>query len=349
MKNEDGHRAHWARVLVVLCCAVVAGCVYRKADEDDDLGDNLDVPTGTTGTTGTTGSTGTTDPPCDGTWSRLEGQVTGPGTDRPAAGATVYAWEGEGGTDVMYTATTDSDGFYELEVTPFEVLYVEAYTDEGCWSYTQEVDAEACLLQTVDIDIQDCDVADKPNLYLYPETDTFTRVKLELDPRQKVVASIPEYRPRGWRGIAHTDGTWSELGLRVRDPFLFYEVSLAGWQARSLQRDTGWCIPFGGVSAVYAMADILADYGFDARERDDFVDAWVHDLPPSDSYAVYPQIEVEAYAGLDIRPALPIDRLWLVVDDGAGCAPRQVPEVVPFDRDGAHGVEWGVILGDLVR
>ena len=126
-------------------------------------------------------------------------------------------------------------------------------------------------------------------------------------------------------------------------------MSLAGWQSRSLQRDAGWCVLFGGLPAVH-MADILADYGFNARERDDFVDAWIHDLPPSESYAVYPQIEVDDYAGLQIQPMLPVERLWLVVDDGAGCAPRQVPEVQPFDRSGAtSAVEWGVVLGDLVR
>ena len=336
----------WMRL--VGCCVALWACDDGKSEDDDqDLDDIYEVGPGTTGNPGTTGTSQGAE--CDGTWSIVEGLVTGPGADRPAAGAVVYAWGLEGDPSDMYETTADADGLYTLEVAPADALYLEAYTGDGCWSYTQEITAEECQTQTIDIDIQDCDIADKPNLYLYPEHDTFTRVRLELDRRQQVVASIPEYKPRGWRGIAHTDGTWTELGRRVRDPFLFYEVSLAGWQSRSLQRDAGWCIPFGGLPAVHAMADILADYGFNARERDDFVDAWIHDLPPSESYAVYPQIEVDDYAGLQIQPMLPVERLWLVVDDGAGCAPRQVPEVLPFDRSGAHGVAWGVVLGDLVR
>jgi hypothetical protein len=323
---------------------LVCGCADKGSDEeDDDLDQIFENSPGPGTTTGTTGD----DPVCDGTWSVIEGQVTGPGTDRPAAGATVYAWSADWGDALE--ATTDADGMYELVVEPTEDLSVEAYTGEGCWSYTQEITAGECQTQTLDIEIEDCDVADKPNLYLYPSFDTLTHVKLDLDRRQKVVASIPQYTPRGWLGTAHTDGTWTENGRRIRDPFLFYEVSLTGGQARSLQRDTGWCVPFGGKAAVHAMADLLADYGFNAGERDDFVDAWIHDLPPADSYAVYPQLDVEPYAGLQIRPAISVERLWLVVDDGAGCAPRHVPEVVPFDRSGAHGVEWGVVLGNLVR
>jgi|GEM_PF-2186322 len=284
---------------------------------------------------------------CDGTWSIIRGQVTGPFSDDPTADATVYAW-GDAWEDYFET-TTDEEGQYELSVPPANDIYVEASTWDGCWSYSENIDAEECVTQEVDIHIEECDVADKPNLYLYPDADTLTRVKLELDPRQNVVASIPEYRPQGWFGVAHTDGTWTEHDRRVRDPFLFYEVSLAGWQARALQREAGWCIPFGGEEAVFAMADLLGEYGFNARERDDFVDAWIHDLPPADSYAVYPQLEVGPFAGLDIAPALPVDRLWFVVDHGASCVPLQEPEVVRFDRSGAHGVEWGVVLGDLVR
>jgi hypothetical protein len=338
LTETESTRLPWRLLLAASLLSM--GCAEKEEGEDDDLDIYENTP-------GEGEGEGEGEATCDGTWSIITGQVTGPYTDDPAPEATVYAWHASTGDE--YSTTTDDDGYFELTVEPSEEMYIEAYTWEGCWSYSFELTALECDTQTFDIHVEECDVADKPNLYLYPESPTDTRVRLELDRRQNVVASIPEYRPTGWHGIAHTDGTWTEHGQRVRDPFLFYEVSLAGWQARTLQRDAGWCIPFGGVAAVFAMADILGEYGFDARERDDFVDAWVHDLPPAESYAVYPQVEVDHMAGLDIRPWLPVDRLWLVVDDGAGCAPRHLPEVEPFDRDGAHGVEWGVVLGDLVR
>jgi len=326
---------------LLLPAALLIGCGDKEMDDGNEDGDDIYDHTPSEGEGEDTATV------CDGTWSVVEGVVTGPYSDDPAVGAQVYVW-GDAFED-SFTTETDDEGAYSITVPPVDEAWVEAYTYDGCWSYSTEFAAEECVVQTIDIHIEDCDVADKPNLYLYPETDTQMRVRLELDWRQSVVASIPPYREGGWHGTAHPDGTWTENGRLQRDPFLFYEVSLAGWQAQELQRDAGWCIPFGGLAAVHAMADILADYGFDARERDDFVDAWVHDLPPADSYAVFPQVEVDAYAGLDIEPVMAVDRLWLVVDDGAGCAPRVEPEVLPFDRSGEHGVEWGVVLGDLVR
>jgi hypothetical protein len=310
-------------------------CADKSSEDPDDVDDIYDDAPGEGE------GEGEGDQTCDGTWSVVEGLVTGPFSDDPAVGAQVYIW-GDAYPDALVTET-DSEGLYELELEPADNLVIEVYTRDGCWSSSER------LVQTVDVHVDDCVVAEKPNLYLYPEQDTPTRVALDLDRRQQVVVSVPPYRPEGWSGIAHTDGTWTEHGRRVRDPFLFYEVSLAEWQAQDLQRTAGWCLPFGGEAAVFAMADILAAYGFDARERDDFVDAWIHDLPPAESYSVYPQLAVEPYAGLLIEPALAVDRLWLLVEDGAGCSPLLEPEVHTFDRTGAHGVEWGVVLGDLVR
>ena len=324
-----------------LALGPVWGCGDKESGDDDDVDDIYDDAPGE----GEGESEG--EVTCDGTWSVIQGQVTGPYSDEPAEGAQVYVW-GDAYSEAMVTET-DSDGMYELELVPADDLYLEVYTLEGCWFLSETFDAPECEIQTFDVYVEDCIVAEKPNLYLYPESDTDTRVELGLDRRQKVVASVPEYPDAGWHGVAHTDGTWTEHGHKRPDSFLFYEVSLTAWQARSLQRHTGWCIPFGGEAAVFAMADILADYGFDARERDDFVDGWIHDLPPADTYSVYPQLQVEPYAQLFIEPAMPVERLWLLVEDGASCVPLHEPDLKPFDRTGAHGVEWGVVLGDLVR
>jgi len=328
---------------ILLVPTVLAACGDKEMDDGEDGDDDIYDHTPGEGE-GEGEDTGTT---CDGTWSTIEGIVSGPYSDDPTPGAQVYVWGDE--FDDTYQTETDDDGAYSLTIPPATEAWVEAYTSDGCWSYSTDFEAEECMVLSIDINIEDCDVADKPNLYLYPESDTPMQVSLGLDWRQSVVASDPPYPASGWKGIAHPDGTWTEDGYLEPSPFLFYEVSLAGWQAQELQRDSGWCIPFGGLAAVHAMADILADYGFNARERDDFVDAWVHDLPLADSYAVYPQLAVDPYAQLHIFPRVAVDRLWLVVDDGAGCAPRLEPEVIPFERSGVHGVEWGVVLGNLVR
>jgi hypothetical protein len=127
-------------------------------------------------------------------------------------------------------------------------------------------------------------------------------------------------------------------------------VSLRRDQLAGLQRTEGWCIEAQGTAdAAQQMADLLALYDFNAGEQDDFVEAWRIDLPLSTSYVVYPQREVSHLAGLHLRPSLPIDRLWLLVEEGAGCPVLTEPVVEPMRRSGAHGVEWGVVLGDLAR
>ncbi|MCB9765377.1 MAG: hypothetical protein H6739_36725 [Alphaproteobacteria bacterium] len=280
---------------------------------------------------------------CGSTQGFVFGTVFDPDGVTPVQGATVWA---DDGASTPIQTLTDSDGKYELNLSGGVEWIIDAsyqpdeFTD--CIAEDLVLTVEACEEYPHDFSFEECLTADKPNLYLYPAQDTPTAVRLELAPRQSVVASAPPYRG-AWRGVAHPDGTFSVGSERA--PFLFYEVSLTPAQGKRLQREEGWCLPAEG--AVDAMAEILGTYGFDARERDDFVDAWVHDLPSADGYAVYPQAEVAPYAGLHIQPALPVHRLWLLVADGAGCGPMPEPVVVPFDREGAHGVEWGVVVEGL--
>ena len=283
-----------------------------------------------------------TDIACGSTQGFVYGTASGPDGSGPNPDATVWAWDESGDTT---EAEMQGDGDYELNLEGGEtyVLYAEAW---GCYSSDVEVDVEECVEYEVDIEIVDCDVADKPNLYLYPDGDTEMSVRVDHGHKQDIVASEPPHGDDGWSGIAHPDGTFTQEGDRA--PFLFYEVSLAPWQGRTHQREAGWCIA-GGPDAVDDMAKILEKYDFNAGEVDDFVEAWRHDLPPAAAYTVYPQTEVAHMAELVMEPELPVDRLWLLVEEGSGCAPLFEPDVKPMDRRGAHGVEWGVILHGLGR
>jgi hypothetical protein len=307
----------WMFLLAGLSVGALVGC----GEKDDDTGDDSDDE-------------------CGSTEGFVSGTVTGPWSSDPNPYAFVVADDGSGG---QIDAEMGGDGTYELNLEPGEyLLFAEA---EGCYSEDYAVTVTECEEYTVDISIQDCDVADKPNLYVYPNFDTPMHVQVEHSRRQQIVASDPPHGKRGWNGVAHPDGTFTQNGDRA--PFLFYEVSLAPWQSRTLQRDAGWCIT--GRRPVAAMADILSDYGFNAIEVDDFIEAWRHDLPPARAYSVFPQHKVDHIAGLDIEPQVPVERLWLLVEEGSGCAPLFEPEVVPLDRRGAHAVEWGVVLHGLGR
>ncbi|MFT7522109.1 MAG: hypothetical protein ACI9MC_004261 [Kiritimatiellia bacterium] len=266
---------------------------------------------------------------CGSTQGFLSGDVT--------VGAQVFARPTAGGDTVTGEVTSDT---YELNLEGDTEWTVWAQLDD-CFSRDITVSVDACEEYTEDlvVDINECETADKPNLYLYPTSDTPTSVVIEADPRQRIFESMPAYND-GWHGVAHPDGTFTSDGERA--PFLFYEITLLPKHRDLMQRDQGYCV--AGEGAVQTMADILGQYGFNGRERRDFVDGWRDDLPIAASYTVYPQLHVDPMATLHIEPALPVHRLWLRVEDGAQCQATP-PIVVPFDRSDAHGVEWGVVLG----
>lgn len=283
---------------------------------------------------------------CGSTQGFVYGKVTRVDSDELATDARVQAWDPTTGTAV--DGELDGEGGYELNLEGGITWRLTAWERE-CTSETVDVPLEACEEVVLDLPLVDCDTADAPNLYLYPAVDTPTRVVLAGRPSQRVLVSDPPYRG-SWKGIAHPDGTFTVGGQRA--PFLFYEATLNAGDARAMQRDQGYCLPAGGstADAAEAMAELMAAWGFDARERADFVEAWQATLPHSaEGYAVYPQEQVDFVVQVDISPALPLHRLWLLVEDGAGCVEGREPVVQPFDRTVPHAVEWGVVLHDLVR
>ncbi len=228
---------------------------------------------------------------------------------------------------------------------------------EGHWSITANAagcdesafaDVVTREVITLDLDVDDdCNTADKPNLYLYPSRPTRTEVHVEVDDRQRIFASDPPYVD-GWQGVAMPDGRFVTGDGPA--PFLFYEVTLLPRQVATMQRAAGWCLEGEVPGVVGEMAAILELYGFNAAEVDDFVEGWRLDLPRASAYGVFPQLSVDHAAALDIQPALPVDRLWLLVSDLGACdGTLAPPPVVPFDRSGAHAVEWGVVLHDVAR
>jgi hypothetical protein len=268
---------------------------------------------------------------CGSTQGFLFGHVTGPGT------LTVYLHDAETG-DLITSVQTDADGNYEFH-TEEDGTYILSAAGGGCFSDDERVEVAACDEIETDLVVDDCTSVDKPNLYLYPATDTPMTVTLRHDVRQEVFASDPPYLG-GWEGTAHPDGWFTPTGGE-RAPFLFYEMTVLPAQVAGMQREEAHCV--GGDGAVLAMADLLGEYGFTAREQADFVDGWETDLPVRPSYAVYPQRRVADVVRVNLDPPLRLERLWLVVTDGAGCVPTaRAP--ARFDRSGPHAVEWGVML-----
>lgn len=263
----------------------------------------------------------------------------------PQLGAVSTSPNAAGQWELTLRGGTTWTVYAEVEVPP------EVDTDDdsdaywgptNCYSIDHEVAVARCGTQRLNLTLDECVTADKPNLYLYPARDTPSRVRLRHDRRQTVFASDPPYEGM-WTGTAHPDGTFTPTG-GARAPFLFYEITVLPGQLHGLQRTSAVCID--GDGAVEAMADLLGAYGFTDRERRDFIDGWRADLPVRPSYTVYPQRAVDHVVGVDLQPPLPLHRLWLLVEDGAGCVPSNTPPV-PISRVGPHAVEWGVVLRGL--
>lgn len=237
--------------------------------------------------------------------------------------------------ELAASAPTDSQGAYELNVEGGNEYVLTAWSEEGCYAPDTAVTVLECTEREIDIQYEGCDTADKPNLYLYPDAATEMRVEVGLAPHQRIVASDPEYQD-GWVGVARPDGRW-EQGGQVFD-FLFYEVSVTRPQSESLQTQRGWC-----ATDLTEITEIVRDHGFTERETQDFWDGWVDDLPAAEGYVVYPQRRVRRMADLALTPRLPVERLWLVIEPATSCSMPPTP-ITPLRREGAHGVEWGVIL-----
>jgi hypothetical protein len=202
----------------------------------------------------------------------------------------------------------------------------------------------------------------KPNVYLYPEAETDVNVWLAFVAGGRMTASEPEYI-EGWDVTATPEGkitayepVWfldPEAGEPWPIPtrgepageydFLFYE----GEVASPGQLDRGWVVAQGDAERFFR--EKLAAYGFNERERGDFLEYWVPRLVYYPLYAVYPQVD-EDYDGLVsmsvfpepdsvLRVVFTVRGLW----EGAELALPE-PTVAPFERGGFTVVEWGVIL-----
>ncbi len=278
---------------------------------------------------------------CESEQGTISGKIVGSGD------VTAYLHDDDG--ELVAEVDADEDGAYEFVVEHGKYIVSGSQYEAGsgyvpppCYSEDVPVNLGRCDDIVVDLNASECIQADKPNLYLYPTADTETKVTLHHDSRQVVFESAPPYAG-GWTGTAHPDGTFTPTGGDTA-PFLFYEITVLPAQMCTLPLTGAVCVP--GDGAVQAMADLLGEYGFNERERADFVDGWVDDLPVRASYAVYPQRSVESVVRVEIQPPLPLERLWLVVTDGAGCVPSGA-DVAPIPRNGAHAVEWGVVLRGL--
>ncbi len=185
----------------------------------------------------------------------------------------------------------------------------------------------------------------KPNIYLYPVKTQ--KVEVTFCKPEKLTTTIPDYSD-GWNVTATPDGRIfkvvsddeDKIGRTVDEyEYLFYEADV---EEKYFQRSAAWKLPVKG--RVDAFEDILDLYGFNEREKRDFIEFWSEKLDPDKQYLVYPQetalIDRAMPVKIDSMPDS-IFRIWFYFISGDE-EPLLIPQQVErISRDGFTVVEWG--------
>ncbi len=253
----------------------------------------------------------------------------------PAPDAIVAAWQGQ----IMIAETVaDDEGHYSLSLPEGSYrLMANRHEWETAAQANVEIIAGNALLG-IDFQLTSQNMADKPNLYLYPTETTRVQVEIGLNPGCEVTVSDPEYGT-GW------DVTIEPSGLiDGQHTFLFYEAEVPS----RYRKHEGWVIPSNQVVPFFNQ--LMDDYGFTDAETFDFVDHWKDHLPSAPYYAVYPltdAADLDPLATLHINPQPDsIFRLWFVISPEETAIAVAPAVVEPMTRQGFAAVEWGVIVDE---
>lgn len=183
---------------------------------------------------------------------------------------------------------------------------------------------------------KDCEIAYKPNIYLYPEKEVRLQVSLSFPQGGAVIKSIPSYNG-SWNVTVSPTGK-----INGMHDYLFYESNQPGkWQ-----RETGWLVKTDTLQRFFE--NNLSSYNFKPNEIKDFTDYWVPRLKGESYYAIYPQekaiIENLIQLHLSVEPQSSI-RLFYVIKGSQGMT--KIKEHIipnPSPRIGFNVAEWGVVL-----
>ncbi len=185
----------------------------------------------------------------------------------------------------------------------------------------------------------------KPVIYLYPESDM--EISVDLKAKGNLTFTYPDYS-QGWKGTAHPDGS---IGISGKNyPYLFWE---------SEQHFNMFDPELGGFlltkeTVVATLEKHLSDFGFNDREKTDFITFWVPQLQKYEQ--VYIQfIRDEAcnqFAQLEVEPKPQhVNRIYMIWTSAD--YPRKVfmkpQKIEKMNRDGFDVLEWGGIelTGDV--
>lgn len=178
------------------------------------------------------------------------------------------------------------------------------------------------------------DAAEKPIIYLYPQTPTVCSVKLTLN--GALTCTYPDYE-NGWDNFtAYPDGT-----LVFPDGKEYYALYWEGVQYGDWDFSKGFCVRGEDTASFLEWA--LAYQGLTPREANEFIVYWLPRMQVNEYNVI--SFQTDAYtngAVLDISPA-PDSLLRVFMTYYASDAYVDIPpqEFASFIRQGFTVVEWG--------
>ena len=176
--------------------------------------------------------------------------------------------------------------------------------------------------------------ARKPAIYLYPTEDSQIDVQLKIN--GFMTKDIPDYN-KGWNVFATKEGL-----IEGEYDYLFYEALLRKVELP----ETGWVVEYGDLEQWFEVN--LKELGLNEKEKDQFMEYWVEELPKANYYEI--KLLEEQYLNenmaLIISPQ-PETVIRLMFNFRPLKEKINLPEpniIVP-ERKGFTVVEWGGILG----
>ncbi len=175
-------------------------------------------------------------------------------------------------------------------------------------------------------------IAEKPVLYLYPETQTEVRVTLELD--GELLFSYPSYES-GWEVLAQPNGTLLHEGRAYS--YLFWEGQLH----EDYDMSRGFVVP--GEDTEAFLTEKLQYLGLTPREYNEFLVYWLPQMVQNPYNLI--TFQNEAYtqqATLHIEPQPDsIQRVFMVYKALQTPIDIEPQHLETFSRRGFTAIEWG--------
>ncbi len=179
-------------------------------------------------------------------------------------------------------------------------------------------------------------IVKKPNIYLYPLTTRTITVKFEFPLGGRILESIPLYS-NGWTVEVQPNGK-----INNQYDYLFYESI----NPDVYQYNSGWVVSRDTLTSFFS--NNLLQYGFNEREKNDFVEYWIPLLKEHQYYYIYPQLSeiIEKVIRLNIsEPPDNMLRLFFVIEGSENLDRKlQTPLIPKFNRSGFVVTEWGVVM-----